>query len=439
MFAVLTAATCGGLILLTTALHRATDGATVAVESVRLVEEAQIDLLLHQQATNPLVRKQLETEVRRRLDGTRQFIGSARERDAFEDASQRVDAYFTLTTTDPSIVAASQAAAYGALDALVDLNVADAHAAQQNATTWARLADVIGLGVGAIVLVTATTALVWLQHRAFVPIEHLAAAMERFANGDVNARASEEGPRELREICRRYNDMATALAAQRRSQIAFLGGVAHDLRNPLSVLKMAVSMVPAERPLPPDSMIRKMIATMTRQIARLERMVKDFLDTASIEAGELELRKEAHDVRGIVSAVVPLFAADASARTIDVQVPEAPVVVECDELRMEQVLTNLISNAIKYSPDDAPVTVAVAENEREVAVSVVDHGVGISEEERRRLFEPFRRVGLSKEAVPGVGLGLFVVKQIVDAHHGRIEIESAPGEGSTFRVLLPAA
>ena len=124
---------------------------------------------------------------------------------------------------------------------------------------------------------------------------------------------------------------------------------------------------------------------------------------------------------------------------IDVQLPEEPAVVECDPMRIEQVVTNLISNAIKYSPDDAPVTVSVASNDEEVAVSVADRGIGLSEEERQRLFEPFRRVGLSKEAVPGVGLGLFVVKRIVDAHHGRIEVESEPGEGSTFRVLLPAA
>ncbi len=96
-----------------------------------------------------------------------------------------------------------------------------------------------------------------------------------------------------------------------------------------------------------------------------------------------------------------------------------------------------MSNALKYSPEASAVDVRVARSTSSLVIAVVDRGVGISTEDQKRLFEPFRRVGLSKEAVPGVGLGLFVVRRLVEAHGGRIDIESSIGAGSTFRVLLP--
>ncbi len=111
----------------------------------------------------------------------------------------------------------------------------------------------------------------------------------------------------------------------------------------------------------------------------------------------------------------------------------------CDQLRIEQVLTNLISNALKYSPGGSKVEVVLKPREDELELSVVDHGVGIAENDRARMFEPFRRIGLSAGTVPGVGLGLFVVRKIIDAHRGRIEVESVVGSGSEFRVFLPAS
>jgi signal transduction histidine kinase len=113
------------------------------------------------------------------------------------------------------------------------------------------------------------------------------------------------------------------------------------------------------------------------------------------------------------------------------------VILRCDPLRIEQVVTNLTSNAIKYSPRGGAVDLVLQRNHHEVITTVTDHGVGMTEEDSRRLFEPFRRVGLSAETAPGVGLGLYVAKRIVEAHQGRVEVESKPGQGSTFRVYLP--
>lgn len=262
--------------------------------------------------------------------------------------------------------------------------------------------------------------------------------MQRFGRGDGAARAPERGSRELRELCARFNDMASAIAAQRQAQIAFLGGVAHDLRNPLSALQLSVELLGPDQELPPEATLRQTVARIERQIVRMERMLGDFLDVAKIEAGQLDLRLAAHDACTLVKEVADLFEGTSRERhRIEVRAPDTALPIWCDPMRIEQVIANLISNAIKYSPPESVVELAVDARGREIELRVTDHGIGIAMEDHARVFEPFRRVGLSKETVPGVGLGLFVVRKIVEAHGGRIAIESAPGQGATFRVFLP--
>ena len=106
-------------------------------------------------------------------------------------------------------------------------------------------------------------------------------------------------------------------------------------------------------------------------------------------------------------------------------------------MRFEQIVTNLVSNAIKYSPPHSEIEIDLEARAQDCMLRVTDHGVGISDDEQATVFEPFRRVGFSRDSVPGAGLGLFVVQKIVLAHGGYIELESAVGRGSTFRVILP--
>jgi two-component system, OmpR family, sensor histidine kinase MtrB len=429
----------GSLVVLTGLLHRATATAVDSVESVRLTQEAQIGLLLHERAIDPIVRSDLAGDVLRRLDSAQRFITTADEEQIHGEAETRVTAYLAVAR-DPARadeLVPSQGAAYGALQTLTNMNVVQAQVAGRDAARLNEVGNVLGVTAGLVLAVVGGALLVWLAGRAFEPILELAAMMERFGSGDHDARAPQRGPRELREMCRRFNEMASSIAAQREAQLAFLGGVAHDLRDPLSAVQMSVALLRHDQSVAADEGVRQAVERIGRQVQRMDRMVGDFLDGARIEAGLLELRLELHDARAIVEQAVDLFEGLAHAHALQVRLPVGAVPICCDHLRIEQVISNLVSNAIKYSSPGSTVEVVLDSSPSELELRVHDTGVGISEAELAGLFDPFRRGGLAAAAAPGSGLGLFVVRRIVEAHGGRIEVESAAGEGSTFRVLLP--
>ena len=142
------------------------------------------------------------------------------------------------------------------------------------------------------------------------------------------------------------------------------------------------------------------------------------------------------NLRSLVGRVVELFRTVSNAYEIVLVAPEEPVSVDCDPTRIEQVLTNLLSNALKYSPNGGRVTVAIDAGGADVVIAVTDEGMGIAPDEREKIFERFHRAGKSSEEIPGVGLGLSLARKLVEAHGGRIEVESEVGRGSTFRVSL---
>jgi signal transduction histidine kinase len=226
--------------------------------------------------------------------------------------------------------------------------------------------------------------------------------------------------------------------SQRKQQLDFLAAVAHDLRNPLGAIKLSVATLGGRGALPGERTART-LALVDRQVDRLERMVGDLLDAARVEAGELTLHPSACDLREIARDAAELYAPTSTRHTLDVDIPDDPLTGLFDAARIHQVLDNLLSNAIKYSPVGGRVRLALRREGDDVMVSVRDEGVGISPEELARLFEPFQRAPSGRKVAHGLGLGLWVVRRIVEAHRGRISVESQPGEGSTFRIRLPLA
>jgi signal transduction histidine kinase len=429
----------GALVVTTTRLHAAAQRIGVSVESVAITEDIGLELASLRDASDVPSRAAHADRVQRLATEAEQYVDGVAEAAVFGRLAVAIDRCLAVSPT-----AASEnrgqlfEAAINAARELRHINIDQSRRFVDVAARWDRVANTLGIAAILVFAVGLGAVAWWLQRRAFKPAIQLVGSIERYTQGDRSARATEEGPAEFRSIAQRFNDMASKLESQRNAQLAFLAGVAHDLRNPLSALKMAAGMIEADQPLPSEDRVRLLFSRVQRQIDRMERMVFDFLDAARIEAGNLELHMERCDARDLTRAIVDLFEPANRTHQLVAESPEEPVALVCDPGRIEQVLTNLVSNAIKYSPRGGSVRVAVARKAETVELSVTDEGVGMSAEDVDQVFEPFRRTGTSKEMIPGVGLGLFVARRIVESHGGRISVTTAVGTGATFTVQLPS-
>jgi signal transduction histidine kinase len=426
------------LVLATSVLQRTTARAAAAVESVRTIEEAEVALLLHTRSNDREQQVELSQQLHELLDAANSYVDNVEEARVLAEARIETDYYLQLaqrTDLTAAELKLHEMRAIGALERLADLDVAQARAFHAHARRWDEISRVSAIALGVSMVGFTISLVLYLRRRVMKPLFALADTMKLFGEGQRGIRAEESGPVELRDMTRRFNEMADATAAQREAQTAFLGGVAHDLRNPLTALKLATDLVDPAEPLPAEPQLRNMLGIIRRQIDQLDRMVGDFLDMAKIEAGTLELRIAEHDVRTIVKDSLELFESTAKYR-LSIMMPQQPTWLACDAVRIGQAITNLISNAIKYSPPDEPIEVLVTADVSEVRIQVTDHGIGMTGEEAKRAFEPFRR-GATRSTIPGTGLGLFNVKRIVQAHGGRIDLESVASVGSTFRIHLP--
>ncbi|MGZ3459291.1 MAG: HAMP domain-containing sensor histidine kinase [Archangium sp.] len=452
---VLALAAAASLVILTTYLHRTTTSMGDSVDGVRYAEALQADLLTLYRLTDSfrhipsdanLSIAGVESSIRAHLVGARHNAATPQEQALIDEAERAISHYLLARSAAVGLPPDQTSRSLGppledalsVLDRLVDFNVEEARVAELRADRWDRLANVGGIGVAVLLVLGGTGLLWWMRRSVLRPLLDISRAIHRFGSGRKRTRAPEEGPRELREMAHTFNEMANSLAHQQEEQLTFLAGVAHDLRNPLSALKMSAALVTSGRPVP-EERLQKTMALVRRQVARLDRMVGDLLDATRIEAGRFELSLEERDARELAASVVELYQAGGSSHDLQLQLPEEPVLLRCDPTRVEQVLHNLVSNALKYSPTGSRVEVVVAREGDEALLSVVDRGIGISAEEMRNLFVPFRRSGRARETAPGVGIGLSVARRIVEVHGGRIEVESHSGMGSTFRVRLPLA
>jgi PAS domain S-box-containing protein len=230
----------------------------------------------------------------------------------------------------------------------------------------------------------------------------------------------------------------TAEVEAERMKADFVATVSHELRTPLTPLKgFLLTLSNADGDLPVSTR-REYYDIMLRQAERLERLITDLLDTSQLDSGRLPLEPTLVDVRKLIPDQVEEALRLPTARPIELSLPDEPAWVRSDPFRLGQVLLNLLSNAFKYSPADAPVGVVVSATSSLVTIDVEDRGEGIPPEEQARIFERFYRVesGLTR-TTGGTGLGLYIARRLVEQMGGTMNVRSAPGEGSTFRVSMP--
>lgn len=228
----------------------------------------------------------------------------------------------------------------------------------------------------------------------------------------------------------------TRLIRLERVRRDFLADFTHEVRTPLAGLRSASETLEHGKLRPEDEeTLRRIVA---RQIERLERLVSDLAELSRIETGELELTKRPTDLAALLQDVAGDFREKASARKVVLEIAGEPVVAAVDPQRVEQILANLVDNAIKFSPPDARVVLRAERRANEDVVEVTDQGEGIEPADQERVFHRFYRVDKSRsQEVPGTGLGLAVVKHLVARHGGRVELKSEPGRGTTFRLFFP--
>ena len=248
---------------------------------------------------------------------------------------------------------------------------------------------------------------------------------------------------DITERQRAQEAMSSARAAERASKAKteFLSRMSHELRTPLNAMLGFAQLlrVDPRHPLHEDQ--RTKVAHIERAGAHLLAMLTDVLDLSRIEAGSLPMSIEPLSLAEVMDAAVAMTsnqAVDAGVRLIHPPC-EGGLHVRGDQLRLRQVLVNLLSNAIKYNQRGGQVMLEALGLEHEVVITVSDSGRGMTADQLTHLFEPFNRLGAERTAVEGTGIGLVIVKRLVELMHGRIDVSSRPADGSRFRVWLPRA
>jgi signal transduction histidine kinase len=292
----------------------------------------------------------------------------------------------------------------------------------------------------------------YLAHSIGRPVRAAAAAATELAAGNLSARLLETGPDEVGELTRAFNSMADSLEQssraleeqnellleQSRLKSELVSIVSHELRTPLTSIIGFTDVVLTRRL--DETARNRYLAIVQEQARRLAGLVDDFLDLQRIEEGRLELRQELIDVVALLCEQEQVFAAQSTRHTLKFELPpDRPLAVRGDRDRLAQVLGNLISNAIKYSPAGGQVELAGEGGDDLVRVRVRDHGIGIPIEQQPSIFTKFFRGSAPLQGISGTGLGLALAREIVEAHGGRIGFSSAADRGSTFWIELPAA
>ncbi|SNS52761.1 PAS domain S-box-containing protein [Noviherbaspirillum humi] len=266
----------------------------------------------------------------------------------------------------------------------------------------------------------------WFLSRA-LPIHDERGNVVRWFGTHTDVTAQRELEEELTRVNRRKDE--------------FIATLAHELRNPLAPVQAGLELLKLPGNATPAA--AKVHAIMTRQIAHLVRLIDDLLDVSRITSGKLELRRETISVGAVLDTALEecRLKLEAAGHEVEVNLPQQPLHIDADLVRMAQVLSNLLDNAAKYTPDGGRIVVGVDSRGDEVLISVTDNGIGIDADLLPRIFDLFTQLESARpRRRGGIGIGLSITRQIVALHGGVLSADSAgPGKGSTFSIRLPQA
>lgn len=302
---------------------------------------------------------------------------------------------------------------------------------EQWLTLLGRLALALAVGIALAALL-----LSWLSRRLTEPVLALTRATQEVAAGRYDiAIPAARGSDEISLLSDRFRVMVAQLAEAEQLKRSFLMSVSHELRTPLTAIRGHVEALREGVVSEPDQ-VQSSLDIVAAETDRLERLVGDVLDLAKLQAHRFTVRHEEVDLSRVLDHAYGAFAEEARRREIDYRVDasgDAPVIVS-DGDRVLQVISNLLSNAFRWTPDGGRIDLRLAASNGAVTVDIVDSGPGVAPADRERIFDPF----ISHDA-DGTGLGLPIARELAFALGGRIELQSNLGRGSQFRLVLPVA
>jgi signal transduction histidine kinase len=298
-----------------------------------------------------------------------------------------------------------------------------------------RAAIVAGLIAGGLSLLMALL----LAYQLSRPVRALTQAANRLGSGDLSQRVRVGGGSELAMLGQTFNHMAASLEDAEQSRRDMTADIAHELRNPLAVQRANLeALQDGVYPLTAEN-----LEPVLEQNLLLTRLVEDLRTLALADSGQLSLERTETEIIALTKRLVERFKSQAAARSINLDLKlsgssDVPVLCHVDPMRIEQILNNLFSNALRYTPDGGRVNILLSVRLKDIELSVRDNGPGIPEEALPHLFERFYRADRSRSrSEGGTGLGLAIARQLAKAHDGELKAENHPAGGAVFTLILP--